>query len=87
MREALSNVTKHAHASTVSIEVVAEAHNVFLRVRDNGVGIDSPGEGSGLRNMNERAIAFGGGCEVTKSSAAGGTLIEWHSPLGAETAR
>ena len=55
LREALSNVTKHAHASTVNIELVVDAHEVLLRVRDDGIGIDRSGEGSGLRNMNERA--------------------------------
>ena len=86
LREALSNVTKHAHASKVSIELVADANRVSLCVRDDGVGIDVPGEGNGLRNMNERAIAFGGRCEINRSSAAGGTSIRWSVPVNAGTA-
>ena len=83
LREALSNVTKHAQASTVNIELVVDAHEVLLRVRDDGIGIDRSGEGSGLRNMNERAVAFGGSCQITRSSSGGGTNIEWRVPTDA----
>ncbi len=86
LRETLSNVTKHAHASKVSIELVADASRVSLRVRDDGVGIDGPGEGNGFRNMHERAMAFGGSCEINRSSAAGGTSIQWRVPVDAEAA-
>ena len=85
LREALSNVTKHAQASKVSIELIADASLVSLCIRDDGVGIDSTGEGNGLRNMNERAIAFGGSCEISRSSAAGGTSIKWSVPANAES--
>jgi signal transduction histidine kinase len=86
LREALSNVTRHAHASKVNVELIADANLVSLCVRDDGVGIDGPGQGNGLRNMNERAIAFGGSCEIARSSAAGGTEIRWSVPVGGGTA-
>ena len=86
LREALSNVTKHAHASKVNIELVVDANHVSLCVGDDGVGIDSPGEGSGLRNMKDRAIAFGGSCEIDRASAAGGTRIQWRVPVDAGVA-
>ena len=87
LREALSNVTKHANASKVNIELVVDGNHVSLCIRDDGVGIDNPGEGNGLRNMNERAIAFGGSCEINRSSAAGGTNIQWRVPVDAKAAR
>jgi two-component system, NarL family, sensor histidine kinase DevS len=86
LREALSNVTKHAHASTVNIDLVADARRILLRVRDDGIGIQSPAIGNGVRNMSERATALGGSCEVTRASAAGGVQIEWHIPVGESTA-
>jgi len=82
VREALSNVTKHAHASTVNIDLVVDAHQVLLRVRDNGIGIKNPAVGNGLRNISERATALGGSCEVTRASAAGGVQIEWRISVG-----
>jgi two-component system, NarL family, sensor histidine kinase DevS len=85
LREALSNVTRHAYASTVNIDLVADARRIMLRVRDDGIGIQSPAIGNGLRNMSERATALGGSCEVTRSSAAGGVQIEWQIPVGETT--
>jgi signal transduction histidine kinase len=85
LREALSNVTRHAYASTVNIDLVADARRILLRVRDDGIGIQSPAIGNGLRNMSERATALGGSCEVTRSSAAGGVQIEWQIPVGETT--
>ena len=64
LREALSNATKHAHASSASIELVVEAGEIVLQVRDDGIGVDNPEVGNGLRNMHERAAALGGTCSV-----------------------
>jgi PAS domain S-box-containing protein len=86
LREALSNVTRHAHASKVKIELVADPGHVSLRVLDDGVGTDSRDEGNGVRNMNERAIALGGSCDINRSSASGGTSIEWIVPVVGEAA-
>ena len=57
LREALSNVTKHAHASRVSIEVAVDGNETYLRVRDDGIGIaiDGAETGNGLPNLRERA--------------------------------
>jgi two-component system, NarL family, sensor histidine kinase DevS len=82
LHEILSNVTKHAHASTVSIELVADAQRVLLRVTDDGVGIGHSGAGNGLRNMKERAIALGGSFEIGTLPAGGGTQIVWQVPAG-----
>ncbi len=85
LREGLSNVTKHAHASSVKVVLIVDADKVSLGVRDDGVGIDGRVEGNGLRNMRERAIAFAGSCEITQP-AGGGTHIEWRVPIATETA-
>jgi two-component system sensor histidine kinase DevS len=84
LREALSNVTKHAHASHVSIEVVVDGNELFLRVRDDGAGIANieAEAGNGLPNMRERAASFGGKCEIT-TPAGGGTQIDWRVSVGA----
>jgi len=81
LREGLSNVTRHAHASSVSIELVVDAQEATLRIRDNGVGISNPNLGNGLQNMHERAMSIGGVCKITAASANGGTEIEWRIPL------
>jgi two-component system sensor histidine kinase DevS len=83
LRETLSNVTKHAHASSVLVEISVDGAEVCLRVRDNGVGTQNRGSGNGLDNIRERAVAFGGNCVIT-SPANGGTQVEWRVSVGTD---
>ena len=81
LREALSNVAKHARATSVSVEVTVAASDLALRVVDDGVGLsEAAGPGNGLANMQERAEGLGGGC-VVNSPDSGGTILEWRVPV------
>ncbi|WP_433135750.1 GAF domain-containing protein [Actinomadura nitritigenes] len=79
VREALSNVARHAHAgeAVVAIDV---GDDLTLRVEDDGVGIGEGGRRSGLRNMTDRAEACGGSC-TTRQRPGGGTILSWRVPL------
>jgi signal transduction histidine kinase len=80
LREALSNVSRHAEASAVEIMVdVVEGHLV-LTVDDDGVGITSPGPRSGLANARTRAADLGGDLLVGESPL-GGARLRWSVPL------
>jgi PAS domain S-box-containing protein len=76
LREALSNVTKHAHASKVLVDVSVSGSEVLLRVCDDGVGTENWGRGNGLDNIRERAAAFGGDCAIAPATD-GGTQVIW----------
>ena len=66
LREALSNVAKHAEASSVEI-VVENGEMVTLRVADNGRGMAAAiSDGNGLRNLIERAAKLGGRAELRR---------------------
>ncbi|MGP8160184.1 MAG: GAF domain-containing protein [Candidatus Dormibacteria bacterium] len=80
LREALSNVARHAGASGVDVRLSAGAGTITLRVADNGVGLaaDAP-RGHGLDNMEARAEALGGICEFS-SRPGGGTVVTWRVP-------
>jgi signal transduction histidine kinase len=82
LREALSNVARHAGAGRVELAVEVEPEGtVVLRVSDNGRGIDDGARrGHGLANMAERAERLGGRCSVGAADG-GGTLVEWRVPL------
>jgi PAS domain S-box-containing protein len=81
LREALSNVAKHAGASSVEV-VVDCGEAVTLRVLDNGRGMPATlSEGHGLPNVSERAEKLGGHCRVS-SRLDGGTALEWAVPNG-----
>jgi two-component system NarL family sensor kinase len=81
-QEALTNVSRHAGADRVSVQLVATPERVRLVVADNGRGFDAsevPADGHGLIGMRERAETLGGSLEVW--SDAGGTRIEATVPL------
>jgi PAS domain S-box-containing protein len=82
LREALSNVVKHASASHVSVSLTIASGELLLQVVDDGIGVPADGAhgGRGLGNMTERALALGGRCEI-RPGDGGGTLFEWHVPL------
>jgi len=80
LREALSNVARHAHATRVDVTVVA-GDEICLRVVDDGTGPPaqpSP-SGRGLHNMAARADRLGGSFAL-RPGHTGGTELEWAVP-------
>ncbi|HJP99926.1 MAG TPA: sensor histidine kinase [Rhodanobacteraceae bacterium] len=79
LREAVTNVQRHARANRVEVTVFAGTERVVMRVRDDGRGgVHTPG--NGLAGMRERIVAQGG--ELTIESPRGhGTSIEVWLPL------
>ncbi|KAB8176052.1 GAF domain-containing protein [Microbispora catharanthi] len=81
LREALSNLVRHAKATRADVAVHAGDGRLTLVVEDNGVGIPAEGRRSGLRNLADRAERLGGALTLT-SPDAGGARLEWSVPLG-----
>ncbi|MFI6317601.1 GAF domain-containing protein [Nonomuraea sp. NPDC050556] len=80
LREALSNLVRHARASKADVSVEAGDGRLVLVVRDNGVGLSKDGRRSGLLNLEERAVQLGGSLELD-SPSDGGTVLIWSVPL------
>lgn len=83
VREALSNVSRHAQASAVDLQIVVTGDLLIVSVTDNGVGVGSPRRSSGLANLEERARILGGAFEVW-SPSAGGTHLKWTARIRQE---
>ena len=86
-REALSNVAKHASASSATVRVEAHSERISLEVSDDGRGFDdtaaSPGH-YGLESMRSRAADIGG--NLTVGSTLGvGTVVRVEVPLESAT--
>jgi signal transduction histidine kinase len=79
LREALSNVARHAAASRVDVTVDV-GPDLTLRVRDNGRGIGMATRRSGLANLAQRAEQLGGKL-ILDSPIGGGTDLDWRVPI------
>jgi len=80
LREALSNVVRHSGASETRVTLHRDAHELRLRVRDNGCGVPEGVETRGLRHLGERANASGGRFFINSSPSLG-TLVAFDLPL------
>ncbi len=88
VQEALTNIEKHAQASSAAVKVALESGAIRIHVTDDGVGYEGAvtgpsAEGShlGLLGMRERAQMFGGTFSISGASG-GGTEIDALLPLG-----
>jgi two-component system, NarL family, sensor histidine kinase DevS len=76
LREALSNVARHAAATSVIVEVAATEGLLSLMVDDNGtVGFKVGAGGRGIDNMRARATRLGGTMSIEPRDV-GGTRVQ-----------
>ncbi|HEX8303373.1 MAG TPA: GAF domain-containing sensor histidine kinase [Jatrophihabitans sp.] len=80
LREALSNVARHARASKADVTLDVSFSTVCLEVSDDGVGFGATTRRSGLANLTERAARRGGSMTVT-STPHEGTQLRWQIAL------
>ncbi|MEQ7011100.1 PAS domain-containing sensor histidine kinase [Actinopolymorpha sp. B17G11] len=80
LREALTNIARHAQASSASVVLKVADGEVVLQVADDGRGFDTARHQGGLRNFRERAESHGGRFEL-HSELGAGTRIDWRIPL------
>jgi signal transduction histidine kinase len=85
LREALSNVARHAGATRADVMVdVDDDGCLTVTVTDNGTGIPSGGRRSGLRNLAGRAAELGGELRLSPAEPTAphpGTRLEWRVPV------
>jgi signal transduction histidine kinase len=82
VREALTNVGRHSHATRAKVRLSVLGHQCRLEIIDNGRGfvdVPSTSGGLGLHNMRRRAEGLGGSFRVTHPDS-GGTTIAWQVP-------
>lgn len=82
VREALTNVARHAHARRVDVTLRHTDEQLVVTIADDGAGIARDHQqGSGLLNMQDRARRLGGTCAVSSVDGAG-TTVSWSVPVG-----
>lgn len=83
-QEALTNVARHAQASTVTVSLSTQGDAVVLLVADDGVGIRGRSEGAGIKGIRERALLIEGSV-VIRTRVGGGTEVRLVVPTAAIT--
>jgi signal transduction histidine kinase len=76
-KETLHNILRHAHATSVEIQLAHRRGEVTLTVRDNGCGFDpaaTADHGMGIANLRRRAAKHGGSVQIASAPADGATL-------------
>jgi signal transduction histidine kinase len=84
VREAVTNVVKHAEAGVVEIDLRLGESDLELTVADDGAGLPEVlrADGNGLRNLRARAERLGGEM-VVEPGEGGGTVLIWRVPTDA----
>lgn len=84
LQESLHNALHHSQGRHFKVELGATSDDVYLRVRDWGVGFDIESEeshkGLGLVSMRERVRLINGTIEI-ESKPMGGTTVSVRVPL------
>lgn len=86
VQEALSNIARHARATTARVETRTEDGELVVLVSDDGVGTRTATEGTGLSGMRARVESLAGTLTVDPLHAPDaqgrtGTLVEARIPL------
>jgi len=79
LREAVTNIQRHARATLAEVTLACLSGHVQLRIRDNGVG-SATVPGNGLTGMRERVESCGGRLRID-STLRQGTCVEITLPL------
>lgn len=80
LTELLSNVVRHAEATTAHVEVTVEDGHASVVVTDDGVGVGDAGRAGGLVNLEQRAEGRGGDFSI-EELPEGGTRACWSAPI------
>ena len=82
LREALTNIARHAEATDAAVEVTVTSDDIRLRIADNGRGLGDATRRSGIANLRARAEERGGFMQV-RTAPGEGTSLLWCVPLRA----
>ncbi len=80
MQEGLSNVARHAQASSAQVSLHVTADDLRVRISDDGIGMPDPlPRSSGISNLLSRARNLGGSASWTANEPVG-TVMVWTVP-------
>jgi signal transduction histidine kinase len=75
VQEALTNIIRHANATSAVVSIDRGPDALTVTVRDDGQGLSEFTAGNGIRGMSERAAEWGGQLSVTSLGVGAGTVV------------
>jgi signal transduction histidine kinase len=81
VREGLSNVARHASATTAQLSVFATTTRLTVTISDDGSGVGDGTRRSGLDNLRRRAEDRNGSMAIAEVPDLGGTTLVWTVPI------
>jgi signal transduction histidine kinase len=85
IREALTNIARHAGATLATISLTASTERLELRIADDGGGIADSTRRSGLENLETRAHRRSGNFSIGAQPDGSGTVLLWVTPIDSVT--
>ena len=84
-QEAMTNIIKHARAKVVDLDIVVDAQELIMTIRDDGIGMASargrPAGSHGLLSMRHRVQSLGGSWTISTGADGRGTEVRVRVPL------
>lgn len=71
IQEAMNNSIKHGNASLIEININFSDNEIYMHIRDNGMGGENISEGFGLTHIEQRVKALGGRSGFTSEKDKG----------------
>lgn len=82
VRESLTNVGRHAHASSASLDIELAGRELMVQVLDDGIGMPAePVRRSGIANLAARAEKHGGSLVINRRENGPGTSLQWKASI------
>ena len=74
MKEAITNAVKHAECKKIDVSLEKINESILVSIKDDGKGIQTPGKGIGLLNIEERVRRIKGSLKIVSDKQ--GTVIQ-----------
>ena len=76
MQEAITNIVRYAQAQCVTVELLKPDDQLYVRIRDDGIGFDPTerSKGIGLQNISNRVEFYSGKVDLNSAPGKGCNL-------------
>lgn len=75
IQELINNIIRHSKASEVQILIRNSSKSIFIKINDNGIGMNCDSNGMGMKNIQNRLFIIGGKIKFKSEQNKGTTVL------------